>query len=573
MRGPSQGVGSRLMSDAREDDEDPRADLRFGTVPRLVAEAAALYPGDEALVEGETRLTFPELAARVTTFSRALIGSGVAAGDRVAIWAPNCAEWVVGALGVLGAGGVLVTVNTRFKGAEAAHVLQTAEVRTVLTVRGFLGIDYPSLLADQDLPGVSEVVLLRSEDTAETDAARTGGEETPVIELSAFLARAAAVAPAAAAERAAAVRPEDPADLIFTSGTTGHPKGALSTHLQDLRTFGAWASIVGLRRGDRYLVVNPFFHTFGFKAGLLASLMTGATVLPAAAFEAARMLEVIASERVSVLPGPPTLYESLLAHPQRHRSDLSSLRLGVTGAASVPVELVIALREELGFDTVLTGYGLTEACGTVTMCRRGDPPEVIATTAGRALPGLAVKVVGEDGSELRRGDPGEVVVRGYTVMEGYWGDPQATEAAIDREGWLHTGDIGVMDAVGNLRITDRLKDMFVVGGFNAYPAEIETMLRGCPGVDQVAVIGVPDTRLGEVACAYVVPEVGDHDAEQVGSVVFAWARESMANYKAPRYVGVIGSLPLNASGKVLKRELRERFERRADRIVTPEGST
>ena len=298
--------------------------------------------------------------------------------------------------------------------------------------------------------------------------------------------------------------PGDVSDLLFTSGTTGRPKGAMATHAQSLRTFGTWASIVGLRQDDRYLVVNPFFHTFGYKAGLLASLMAGATVVPEPVFDVDRVLERIEAERISVLPGPPTLYQSLLAHPDRSAHDLSSLRLGVTGAAVVPVELVVAMGTELGFDTVLTAYGLTESCGTVTMCRRHDPPEIVATTSGRAIPDLEVKVVDAGGRELPRGEAGEVVVRGYTVMAGYWGDEQATSEAIDAEGWLHTGDVAVMDDAGNVSITDRLKDMYVVGGFNAYPAEIEAILRGCDEVGQVAVVGVPDERLGEVGCAYVV---------------------------------------------------------------------
>ncbi|MGH9092400.1 MAG: AMP-binding protein, partial [Acidimicrobiales bacterium] len=363
-----------------------------------------------------------------------------------------------------------------------------------------------------------------------------------------------------AVARAAAVAPGDTSDLIFTSGTTGRPKGAMASHAQSLRTFGTWARIVGLAQGDRYLVVNPFFHTFGYKAGLLACLMAGATVVPEPVFDVDRVLARIAAERVTVLPGPPTLYQSLLDHPGRAGADLSSLRLGVTGAAVVPVELVVAVREELGFETVLTAYGLTESCGTVTMCRRSDPPEVVAATSGRAIPGLEVRVAGPDGTELPRGDAGEVLVRGYTVMAGYWGDPEATAEAVDAGGWLHTGDVGVMDAAGNLAITDRLKDMYVVGGFNAYPAEVEAVLRGCPGVGAVAVVGVPDERLGEVGCAYLVrPAAGGEDDGAFARRVLAWGRDAMANYKAPRYAAVVDALPVNASGKVLKRELRERF--------------
>ena len=250
--------------------------------------------------------------------------------------------------------------------------------------------------------------------------------------------------------------------------------------------------------------MNPFFHTFGYKAGILACLMAGATVVPEPVFDATAVMERIGAERITVLPGPPTLYQTLLRDPRRAEHDLSSLRLGVTGAAVVPVELVQAMRDELGFDTVLTAYGLTESCGTVTMCRRSDPPEIVAGTSGRAIPGFEVRAVAE-GVEVAAGEPGEIVVRGYTVMPGYWGNEAATAETIDAEGWLHTGDIGVMDAAGNVTITDRVKDMYVVGGFNAYPAEIEAILRGHEAVGQVAVVGVPDERMGEVGVAYVVP--------------------------------------------------------------------
>jgi acyl-CoA synthetase (AMP-forming)/AMP-acid ligase II len=456
-------------------------------------------------------------------------------------------------LGALRAGAVLVPMNTRFKGGEAAYILRASGATTLVTVRGFLGLDFPSLLHGEDTGDLSRIVLVRDEGEG------AGGPVGPgTLDLSTFLEAGQKVEAAETAARAAALGPGDLSDLIFTSGTTGHPKGAGATHGQSLRTFGTWASIVGLAPSDRYLVVNPFFHTFGYKAGILASLMAGAAVVPEAVFDARGVMGRIAAERISVLPGPPTLYQSLLADPHRGDYDLSSLRLGVTGAAVVPVELVHAMSAELGFDTVLTAYGLTESCGTVTMCRRDYPPETIARTSGRAIPGLEVQAVVE-GRPVPVGEPGEIVVRGYTVMDGYWEDEAATAAAIDAEGWLHTGDIGTMDAAGNVTITDRVKDMFVVGGFNAYPAEIEAMLRRHEGVAQVAVVGVPDQRMGEVGCAFVVPTeaaILGGGAEEFGQALIAWARDAMANYKVPRRVVVVESLPTNASGKVLKRELR-----------------
>lgn len=559
-------------------DEDPRADLRWGTVPRLLADLAHRSGSREALVDRGVRLTYGGLAAEAGTMTRALVASGVDPGDRVALWGPNCAEWAVAALGVLGAGGILVPLNTRLKGAEAAHILRVSGAKLLFTVRGFLGLDYPSMLRGEKLGPLGEMVLL-----FDRGPAGTGTE--PATPLGRFCRRAGSVGAGDGEARSHGVAPEEVSDLIFTSGTTGRPKGVMASHAQSLRTFGIWASIVGLGPGDRYLIVNPFFHTFGYKAGLLACMMAGAVAVPEAVFDVDTVLRRIAEERITVLAGPPTLFRALLDHPDRAAFDLSTLRLGVTGAAVVPVELVVAMREVIGFDTVLTAYGLTEACGTATMCRRGDPPEVVAETSGRAIPGVEVRIVDDRGAEVPPGSTGEVVVRGYNVMGGYWGDPAASAAAIDPGGWLHTGDLGRLDPAGNLTITDRLKDMFVTGGFNAYPAEIEAILAGCPEVRQVAVIGVPDDRLGEVGCAYLVPDSsvrpatgqpggpGDRTSErELAFRVLLWSRQEMANFKAPRYAVVVDELPLNAAGKVLKGVLRERFaaSRAGDPDRTPD---
>jgi len=551
--------------------EDPRGDLRWGSIPGLVADAAIRFGDAEAVADGAVRLSFAQLERDALAVTGAAIAAGIHPGDRVAMWAPNMAEWIVAALGLVGAGAALVPLNTRFKGPEAAYVITRSRARALFTVRGFLGIDYPAMLEEEDVPHLERIVLLRDDEGTTSEVTRT--DEVPIFGWHEFLAGAEGVvecdegvvgAPVdVRAERARwqGVTGDDLSDVIFTSGTTGRPKGAMTTHAQTLRTFATWASIVGLAEGDRYLVVNPFFHTFGYKAGILACLMQGATIVPEPVFDVDKVLATVAKERITVLPGPPTLYQSILDHPRRDQYDLSSLRLAVTGAAVVPVELVQRMRSELTFSTVLTAYGLTESTGTVTMCRRGDDPTTIAQTSGRAIPGLEVRVVDDTGVEVLRGEPGEIVVRGYTVVAGYFEDPDATAEAIDAEGWLHTGDIGVMDDAGNVRITDRKKDMFIVGGFNAYPAEIEGALLRHPGVAQAAVIGVPDGRMGEVGAAFVVARPGT-DVGGLGDELVAWSRDQMANYKVPRHVEVIDALPTNASGKVLKTELRERFAQR-----------
>jgi acyl-CoA synthetase (AMP-forming)/AMP-acid ligase II len=533
-------------------DDGTRGDLRWGTIPRLVRAAAAEHGEREAVVdlsvEPAVRLGYDELAERAEELGAALVAAGIEPGDRVAIWAPNCWEWVVTLLGLHAAGAVLVPLNTRYKGLEAVEILRRSRARLLFTVEGFLGNDYVSMLREAAPDGIDTlegIVLLRD----------TGSRPQGVRTCEELLAAVGDDDRAEVGRRIGSQEPSAVSDLLFTSGTTGHPKGVIQTHAQSLRAFADWADIVGLRAGDRYLCINPFFHTFGYKAGILASVMTGSTLVPLAVFDLDRVAEVIRSERISMIPGPPTIYQSLLNHPGFDPAEVDTLRLAVTGAAVVPVELVRQMRDVLGFETVVTAYGLTESCGIATVCRHDDDPETIATTSGRAIPGLEVRVVDEAGRERPAGEPGEVVVRGYTVMQGYFEEPDQTAEAIDADGWLHTGDVGVMDDRGYLRITDRKKDMFIVGGFNAYPAEIEQLLLAHPQVAQAAVVGVPDERMGEVGYAFVLPTAGsDPDPAEL----VTWAREHMANFKAPRHVEVLDAMPLNASGKILKFELRER---------------
>ncbi len=494
-----------------------------------------------AIADGGTEISWRELEQRALAAARACIAAGLQHGERAAIWAPNIFEWIVAALGVQCAGAVLTPLNTRFKGREAAWILRRSGARLLFTVRGFLDIDYLDMLAGEDLPGLQRIVLLRGE----AQEGAQGWED--------FLHSAAELPEEELQRRMAGVGSEDILDLLFTSGTTGHPKGVLSVHAQNIRVYETWSSTVGLNAEDRYLIINPFFHSFGYKAGWLASLIRGCKIVPLPSFDIDAVLECIQRERITMLPGPPTIFQSLLAHPRRGEYDLSSLRLAVTGAASVPVELVRKIREELGFDSVLTAYGLTESTGTVSICHRDDSAETIATTSGRAMPGVELRCIDAQGAETPPGEPGELLVRGYNVMRGYFDDPEETARAIDPEGWLHTGDVAVMDERGYIRITDRIKDMFISGGFNCYPAEIENSLCSIPGVSQAAVVGMPDARLGEVGCAFVVPLP---DAELDEEKLIAWCRKNLANYKVPRRVIFRDSLPLNAAGKVLKTELR-----------------
>jgi acyl-CoA synthetase (AMP-forming)/AMP-acid ligase II len=471
------------------------------TIPEMVLSAADRFGDAEAIVDGSLRLSFTETVHRIRCAAGAFADLGIGRGDRVALWAPNSAEWIIAAFGLLTAGGVLVPVNTRFTAHEAGDIIVRSAAKAVLVQQGFLGQHYAA-------PAGIPVVDLKSD----------------------FLSGGAPF------QRA--VSGTDIADIIFTSGTTGRPKGAMMNHRQTLRMYQEWATLADLREGDRYLMINPYFHTFGLKAGLVASFLRGATMLPVAVFDVDTVVELVECERITMLPGPPTLYHSLLT--VRDKGKLSTLRAGVTGAADIPVELVRRIHGELPFKTLMTGYGLTEA-GNVTLSRPGDSFEDMATTAGLPCQDVEVRIAGD----------GEVLVRGYGVMQGYLDDPQATALAIDHDGWLHTGDMGTLDAAGRLRIDGRKKDMFIVGGFNAYPAEIEGFLLEHPAVAQAAVIGVPDERLGQVGKAFVVPKGTVTEAELI-----AWCRQRMAGFKAPRAIEFLDALPLNATGKVMKGRLR-----------------
>ena len=516
-------------------------------LPALLRQSAQQHGSRPAIVDGDITLTYADLLQRSEQVARSLIALNVQAGDRVALWAPNVYEWIVAACGVHAAGAILVPLNTRMKGAEAADILERSGAKLLFCIGDFLQQHYPALLRDCRPATLAHVVVLRGQPRA--DVAQSGDHAWEN-----FLALGQAVPVQQVHEREAALHADSTADLMFTSGTTGRPKGVMAAHGPTIRAFDEWACVVGLTPDDRYLIVNPFFHTFGYKAGWVAAFVQGATVYPEQVFDADAVLQRIARDRISFLPGPPTLFLTMLAHPRLQEFDLSSLRSSVTGAASVPPVLIRRMREELGIANVTTAYGLTECGGCATVCDPADSVETVASTCGRALPGTEVRCVNEEGHSVPPGQPGEVLLRGYHIMQGYFEDEAATREAIDAEGWLHTGDVGVLDDKGYLRITDRLKDMFIVGGFNCYPAEIERLLADHPDIAQVAVLGVPDERMGEVGCACIITRSGQplDSAELI-----AWARAHMANYKVPRYVLNFESFPVNASNKVVKRELQQ----------------
>jgi acyl-CoA synthetase (AMP-forming)/AMP-acid ligase II len=521
------------------------------TIPSAVTASIAAWGDVEAVVEPDRRVTYAELGERVSASTRAMMAAGVEAGDRVAVWAPNGLGWIVAALGAQSAGAAIVPVSTRFKGEEAAYVLAASKAVALVTTVGFLGTDPVDMLraTGTPLPHLRRIVLL-----AGSGSAAEASQGVAVEPWRAFVARAEEIDASAASTRRDRVRPTDTSDVLFTSGTTGRPKGVVMTHGQTVRQVRDWCEFAGLRPGDRYLIINPFFHMFGYKAGWLASLLQGATIVPVPVFDVPTVLSLVERERITVLPGAPTIYRSILDHPERGRFDLSTLRVAITGAADIPVALIEEMRAVLPFRSILTGYGLTEA-GTCTGTRPDDDAETIATTAGRAMPGIEIIVADADGREVERGTPGDLLVRGYSVMRGYLDDPEATAAAIDDRGFLHTGDLATMDQRGYVRIVGRSKDMLIVGGFNVYPAEVENALLAHDAIATVAVVGAPDRRMGEVPVAYVVPAPGR--VVEAGAII-DWARERLANYKVPRRVVAVPELPTNATGKVVKDELRAR---------------
>lgn len=515
-----------------------------GTIPHQLLTTAAARPDHPALADRRCALTYAQFAEAMTAFAAALLRTGLETGERVAIWLPNCVEWAVACLGIQAAGGIAVPLSTRFKTGEVRAVLERAGVRKLIHADRFAGIEFRALLA--------ELGDARPECCFEVawDAPGAGSFDRAIAD-----ARHDGAALGDVQARLGALDPDDVADIMFTSGTTGLPKGVVATHRQNLATYVEWNRATTLGPEDRFLLLWPMNHCSGYKAGLVASILAGATLLPEATLDIDALVDRAIAEQATFLPGPPNLFMALLEAKRRNPRTVPSLRVVGTGGAAIDPAMIRAVRDELGARVVYAGYGLTESCGTVAMIHDGDPRDKLFTSTGRAIGGIELAVMSPEGSLLPAGEEGEVVTRGYHVMQGYLDDPAATAEAVDAQGWLHTGDLGRLDADGFLSITGRAKEMFITGGFNCYPAEIEHMLMAHPGLREVAVFGVPDERLGEVGCAYAVWDAaqGEPDA----SAIIAWARGQMANYKVPRDIRFVAALPRNAMGKVEKFRLEE----------------
>ena len=509
-------------------------------IPSALFRTAQQHGDRLALVFKSRRDTYAQLTDRVLRAASALARTGLVKGDRLAIWMPNSPAWIEASLGAMCLGVIVVPINTRLKPAEAAYILRKSGARVAIAATDFLGTDFVASLQSLDLPALETVIGVRLEDQAcawEQSLAATSPEQI-----------------SKAREIAENISPDDLAEVIFTSGTTGFPKGAMITQGQIVRAYQFYADRADIKPGDRYLIIAPMFHSFGFKAGVIVSILNGAVLYPVPTFDVDATLKTVEEEKITVMGGPPTIFTSLLEANKKAGRDIRSLNSIVLGGSMIPPELIRALRDTVGVETVLSAYGMTETTALVTMSRKEDGVEKISTSAGQLVDNMDMRCVDADGREVARGTAGEIEARGLNIMKGYFDDPERTAESFTEDGWFKTGDIGIIDDEGYLTITDRKKDMFIVGGFNCYPAEIEAIIGTHPAVDSVAVIGVPDERMGEVAKAFVVLREGAalNEAEFI-----AWCRENMANFKVPRFVAFLPALPRNAMGKVQKFLLRE----------------
>ncbi|MFC8723329.1 AMP-binding protein [Kitasatospora sp. NPDC057198] len=513
------------------------------TVGANLDRAVRAFPEREALVECATgrRWTYAEFAADVDAVALGLRARGVGKGDRVGIWAPNRAEWTLTQYATARLGAILVTINPAYRAHELEYVLGQAGVRLLVAAERFKTSDYAAMVAEvrPRCPELLDVVLLDGPDWPELLAAGRAGERAELASI------------------ADGLDADDPINIQYTSGTTGFPKGATLSHRNILNNGYFVGELCGYTERDRICLPVPFYHCFGMVMGNLAATSHGAcTVIPAPAFDAAATLAAVAAERCTSLYGVPTMFIAELADPGFDGYDLSGLRTGIMAGAPCPTEVMKGVMERMGMAEVSICYGMTETSPVSTQTRVDDSVERRVSTVGRVGPHLEVKVVDpESGCTVPRGEPGELCTRGYSVMLGYWGEPERTAEAVDPEGWMHTGDLAVMDGDGYLSITGRIKDMVIRGGENVYPREVEEFLYAHPDVLDVQVIGVPDARYGEELMAWVRMREGAPPLTAEAVREFCAGR--LAHYKIPCYVHVVEEFPMTVTGKVRKVEMRE----------------
>jgi len=526
------------------------------TIGSAFARTVAAYPDREALVDASAggersdrrhaarggRWTWQELADDVAAVARGLLAAGLEKGDRVGIWAPNCAEWTIAQLATAQVGAVLVTVNPAYRTHEFVYAVNQSSMRMLLAASSFKTSDYAAMIEQSraECPTLERVVLI----------------DTP--QWQELVEQGAAVPEQALADRAAALAPEDPINIQYTSGTTGFPKGATLSHRNILNNGYFTTELLRLTHEDRLCIPVPFYHCFGMVMANLGCVTHGSTmVIPGPAFDPAVALRTVQEERCTALYGVPTMFIAEQNHPEFSSVDLSTLRTGIMAGSVCPVEVMKRCVNEMNMAEVSIAYGMTETSPVSCQTRVDDDLERRTATIGRAGPHLEIKVVDPvSGEVVPRGTAGEFCTRGYSVMLGYWDDPEKTAEAIDADGWMHTGDLATMREDGYCVIVGRIKDMIIRGGENIYPREVEEFLYTHPDVEDVQVVGVPDERYGEELCAWIKVKEGAAPLDAAAVKEFATGR--LAHYKIPRYVLVVEDFPMTVTGKIRKAEMRER---------------
>jgi fatty-acyl-CoA synthase len=528
------------------------------TIGAALEKAARLYGRCPALVSRQqnVRWSWEELNARAEALAAGFLQHGLKRDDRVGIWAPNCAEWALTQFAAAKIGLILVTINTAYRQAELEYALHRVGCRALVMARGHRGLDYfamleaiapeitsatPGILAASRVPELKLVVMI-------------GDNSAPgSLPLSVLASQSDQFF--ALREIGATLRPEDPINIQFTSGTTGFPKGATLSHRNILNNGFFVGERIGLTADDRLCIPVPLYHCFGMVMGNLACVTHGATmVYPYEGFDARAVLETVEGESCTVLYGVPTMFIAELNDPEFARFDLSSLRTGIMAGSPCPIEVMRRVVSDMHMPEVTIAYGMTETSPVSFQSARDDSLERRVTTVGRVLPHVEVKAVDEQGRTLPRGQAGEFCTRGYSVMLGYWNDPERTAEAIDAEGWMHTGDLGTIDAEGYGNVVGRIKDMVIRGGENIYPREVEEFLFRHPKVRDVQVVGVPDEKYGEELCAWIVLHEKVHASVDE---IREFCRGQISHHKIPRHIRFVESFPMTVTGKVQKYLIRE----------------
>jgi fatty-acyl-CoA synthase len=536
--------------------------LLFKTIGQAIEEAAQSWGDREALVvlHQDIRWTYNELLKKVDAFAAGLVHLGLEPGDRVGVWSPNNAEWVVAQFATARAGLVLVNINPAYRLRELEYALQVVDCKALILAENFKSSDYVAMVKDlvpelqtatpgqlnsATLPALQSVIVISQNapsgcfSFAEVAGLGNDADHQHLSALQPLL------------------QPDDPINIQFTSGTTGRPKGATLTHHNILNNGYFVAERQGFGEPDRLCIPVPLYHCFGMVMGVLGCITHGSCmVFPGEAFDPASVLKAVSDEKCTALYGVPTMFIAMLEDPQFGDSDLSSLRTGVMAGSSCPADVMTRVIEQMHMRDVTICYGMTETSPVSMQTKSDDPFDKRVSTVGQIHPYVEVKIIDEDGRVLPRGQQGEFLTRGYSVMLGYWGDAEKTAQSIDRHGWMHTGDLGVMDAEGYVDITGRLKDMIIRGGENIYPREIEEFLYTHPAIRDVQVFGVPDKKFGEEVCAWIQLKDGI-DAQ--GTDIVGYCKGQIAHFKVPRHIRFVVEYPMTVTGKIQKFEMRNRM--------------